>query len=166
MYGLAVLTLSKIVRAAAGESKGGGPQRQGGAEGEGLRDQGIEGLSGIGERGSGIEGSRFGGVAVGEVADDFDGFEAEADDLADEADDVFGVVGVVGVGADGGALVLLDAVLVDDPSRALRLPRRLTAAWCLGIVRTCLKAAANVCIGADLAHLRRTCITFFRRVRP
>ena len=47
--------------------------------------------------------------------DDFDGFDADADDLADEADDVFGVVGVVGVGADGGALVLLDVVLVDDP---------------------------------------------------
>ena len=56
-----------------------------------------------------------GGVAVGEGLDDFDGLEAEADDLGEEADDVLGVVGVVGVAADGGALVLLDAVLVDDP---------------------------------------------------
>lgn len=55
---------------------------------------------------------------MGEVSDDVYGLDAEADDLADEADDVFGVVGVVGVGADAAALVLLDAVLVDDAFEA------------------------------------------------
>ncbi len=50
----------------------------------------------------------------GEGVDDADGFEADADDLADEADDVFGVVGV-GVGADAGAGVFGDAVLIDHP---------------------------------------------------
>jgi hypothetical protein len=49
-----------------------------------------------------------------EVADEGEGFEAEADDLAEEADDVFGVVGAVGVESDAAAWVFGDLVLVDD----------------------------------------------------
>ena len=58
---------------------------------------------------------RLRGVVLREGGDDLDRFHADADDLSDEADDVLGVVGVVGVGAEAGAFVLLDAVLIDDP---------------------------------------------------
>jgi hypothetical protein len=51
----------------------------------------------------------------GEGVYEADGFEADADDLAEEADGVFGVGGAVGVGADAGAGVFGDAVLVDHP---------------------------------------------------
>jgi hypothetical protein len=46
--------------------------------------------------------------------DDFQGFEADGDDLADEADDVLLVI-AVGVAGDLALFVALDAVLVDDP---------------------------------------------------
>jgi hypothetical protein len=36
----------------------------------------------------------------GQSGDDFDGFEADADDLTDEADDVLFVIRAVGIGLD------------------------------------------------------------------
>ena len=50
-----------------------------------------------------------------EGGDDFCCFDADAGDLAEEADDVFGIIRAVGVGADAGAFVFGDLVLVDDP---------------------------------------------------
>jgi hypothetical protein len=54
-------------------------------------------------------------IQGGEGVDDFDGFEADGDDLLDEAEDVGLVVGVVGVVGDAAAAVGFDAVLVDYP---------------------------------------------------
>ena len=62
-------------------------------------------------------------------SDDLDRFHADPDDLSDEADDVLGVVGVVGVRADGGALVFLHAVLIDDPLDSNGEKRRSMSLW-------------------------------------
>jgi len=71
--------------------------------------------SGSGVRSQESKNLRTLGVIFGQGLDEFDGFEADADDLADEADDVFVVVFAVGVGLDAGAFVFADLVLVDDP---------------------------------------------------
>ncbi len=50
-----------------------------------------------------------------QVVYNFDGFQADGDDLLDEAQDIGFVVEVVGVVGDAAACVGADAVLVDDP---------------------------------------------------
>jgi len=51
----------------------------------------------------------------GQGGDDFDRIDADAGDLANQAHDVFRVALAVGIGADAGAFVFGDLVLVDDP---------------------------------------------------
>ena len=61
-------------------------------------------------------------IVLRQGGDDLDRFHAESNDLPDEADYVLGVVGVVGIRADAGAIVLLHAVLVDDPLDRAAIP--------------------------------------------
>ena len=56
-----------------------------------------------------VRGANSGGEVSGEVLDDADGFDADADDLTDEQNDVVGVVFTVGVGFS------FDLILADDP---------------------------------------------------